>query len=77
MMLRLSVISPQATHGTKNMKFEAKDILAGIVFVGGFILLGMGKDGTIASMLLTVTAFYFGHAVTVSTIKKMQGKGND
>lgn len=37
-----------------------EDILAGIVVVGCLILLGIGKDDIVKSVLLTVVAYYFG-----------------
>ncbi|MFH1706122.1 MAG: hypothetical protein ABH867_04430 [Patescibacteria group bacterium] len=36
------------------------DILAVIVVVGSFILIGLGHDGVINSVLMAVVAFYFG-----------------
>jgi len=36
------------------------DILAILVIVGGLILLSLGKDGVVATLLLSVCAFYFG-----------------
>jgi hypothetical protein len=36
------------------------DLVALCIIFGGMILLFFGKDSTIATMLLAVTAFYFG-----------------
>jgi len=41
-------------------KVKAQDILAAIIIIGGMGLLFCGKDGTVATLLLAVTAFYFG-----------------
>jgi len=39
---------------------KPQDIIAIVIIVGGMGLLYFGRDGTIAAMLLGVTAFYFG-----------------
>lgn len=41
-------------------RMKPTDILAIITVLGSFILLGMGHDGTVSSVLLAVIAFYFG-----------------
>ncbi|KKT87036.1 MAG: hypothetical protein UW86_C0011G0008 [Microgenomates group bacterium GW2011_GWA1_Microgenomates_45_10] len=41
-------------------KMKPTDILAGIVILGSFTLIGLGHDGVINSVLMAVVAFYFG-----------------
>jgi len=41
-------------------RMKATDVLAIIVIVGSFILIGLGHDGVISSVLMAVVAFYFG-----------------
>ena len=41
-------------------KMKPTDILALIVIIGSFILIGLGHDGIINSVLMAVVAFYFG-----------------
>ncbi len=45
---------------TNNYWLKPVDLIAGVIILGGMVLLFCGKDGTIATMLLAVTAFYFG-----------------
>ena len=42
------------------LNFMPRDWIAGITIVGGFILILSGANGTVGSMLLAVTMFYFG-----------------
>lgn len=39
---------------------EGRDIIAGIVVIGGLILLAAGINTVVGSLLLMVVAFYFG-----------------
>jgi len=41
-------------------RMKPTDIMAIIVIVGSFILIGLGHDGVVSSVLLAVVAFYFG-----------------
>ena len=41
-------------------KMKPTDILALIVVIGSFVLIGLGHDGVINSVLMAVVAFYFG-----------------
>ncbi len=41
-------------------RMKPTDILAMIVVIGSFILIGLGHDGVVSSVLLAVVAFYFG-----------------
>ncbi len=41
-------------------KMKPTDILAVIVILGSFTLIGLGHDGVINSVLMAVVAFYFG-----------------
>lgn len=41
-------------------KIRPCDIIAVIVVIYGFYLLSKGFDGTVSTILLAVTAFYFG-----------------
>lgn len=40
--------------------FNPRDFIAGIVIIGGFILLFFGKNGDILALLAAVIGFYFG-----------------
>ena len=44
----------------KNYWCSPIDVLAAIIIVGGLVLLALGHDGTVSTMCLAVTAFYFG-----------------
>jgi len=49
-----------------NFKFEtihAKDVVAVIVLVGGFVLMAMGKDSFIAALTAMVVGYYFSKRV--------------
>ncbi|MCL5439070.1 MAG: hypothetical protein M1268_03720 [Patescibacteria group bacterium] len=41
-------------------RMKPTDILAMIVVIGSFVLIGLGHDGVVSSVLLAVVAFYFG-----------------
>ncbi len=45
-------------------RMKPTDILALIVVIGSFILIGLGHDGVINSVLMAVVAFYFGIKTT-------------
>jgi hypothetical protein len=42
------------------MKWTPTDVIAGIVVVGGMVLLGLHIDGTVSAAVLAVAAYYFG-----------------
>jgi len=63
-------------------KLEPRDLIAIIVVIGGLILIGLGHNGTIGSLLLAVVAFYFGSRYAVQRIngngsKDVMNKLND
>jgi len=41
-------------------RMKPTDILALVVVIGSFVLIGLGHDGIVSSVLLAVIAFYFG-----------------
>jgi len=45
-------------------RMKPTDILALIVVIGSFVLIGLGHDGVINSVLMAVVAFYFGIKTT-------------
>jgi len=45
-------------------RMKPTDILALIVVIGSFVLIGLGHDGIINSVLMAVVAFYFGIKTT-------------
>ena len=45
-------------------RMKPTDILALIVVIGSFVLIGLGHDGVINSVLMAVIAFYFGIKTT-------------
>jgi len=42
------------------VSFMPRDVIAFITIGGGFLLILSGANGTVGSMLLAVTMFYFG-----------------
>lgn len=40
------------------------DLLAMIVVIGSFILIGLGHDGVVSSVLMAIVGFYFGFKTT-------------
>jgi len=40
-------------------KIEAKDILAAIIFIGGFILMAKGIDSVVGGIIIMVATYYF------------------
>ena len=52
------------TFNTFMNKMRPIDLLAIIVIVGSFILIGMGHDGVISSILMAIVGFYFGFKTT-------------
>ena len=54
-------------------KLEPRDLIAIIVVIGGLILIGLGHNGTIGSLLLAVVAFYFGSRYAVQKINGGNG----
>ena len=44
----------------KKMALEASDIIAIITILGCLLLTGLGKNGTVTTVLLAITSFYFG-----------------
>lgn len=45
-------------------RMKPTDILALVVVIGSFVLIGLGHDGVINSVLMAVVAFYFGIKTT-------------
>lgn len=45
-------------------RMKPTDILALTVIIGSFVLIGLGHDGVINSVLMAVVAFYFGIKTT-------------
>ena len=45
-------------------KMRPIDLLAIIVIIGSFILIGLGHDGGINSVLMAIVGFYFGFKTT-------------
>jgi len=41
-------------------ELQPDEVIAIVVIVGCFILMGFGRDGVVTSILLTTTGFYFG-----------------
>lgn len=41
------------------------DLLAMIVVIGSFILIGLGHDGVVSSVLMAIVGFYFGFKTTL------------
>lgn len=37
------------------------DIVSILIIIGGFILVGLGKDKTVSLMLVAVSSYYLGH----------------
>lgn len=42
-------------------KVTPADVLAAIVIIGGLVLMGMGINGTVGTLLVGITAYYWGH----------------
>lgn len=45
-------------------KFHPVDIIALTAIIGGFILIALGKDGTVSGVIIAVAAYYFGKSTT-------------
>ena len=45
-------------------RMKPTDILALVVVIGSFVLIALGHDGVINSVLMAVIAFYFGIKTT-------------
>jgi hypothetical protein len=45
-------------------KIKPVDIIALVAIIGGFILMGMGKDSTVSAVILGIAAYYFGKSTT-------------
>ncbi|MBI5222027.1 MAG: hypothetical protein HY980_00835 [Candidatus Magasanikbacteria bacterium] len=45
-------------------RMKPTDILSLVVVIGSFVLIGLGHDGVINSVLMAVVAFYFGIKTT-------------
>ena len=41
---------------------QAKDIIAIIGLIGGFVLMAMSNNGTVGAILIAIIAYYFGTA---------------
>ena len=52
------------SFNTCMQKMRPIDLLAMIVIIGSFILIGLGHDVVINSVLIAVVAFYFGIKTT-------------
>lgn len=52
------------SFNTCMQRMKPTDILALIVVIGSFVLIGLGHDGVINSVLMAVIAFYFGIKTT-------------
>lgn len=54
---------------TNKRKLNAAHTIAVIVVMGCFILMAMGRDGIVHTVLLTVIVFYFGRAAELPSEK--------
>ena len=54
------------------MTFMPRDWIAAVTIGGGFLLILSGANGTVGSMLLAVTMFYFG----AETLEKRKRNGD-
>lgn len=50
-------------------KIKARDIIALVVIIGGFILLALGIDHIVGGILIMVTTYYFRKRVEETTGK--------
>lgn len=51
-------------------KFDSTFLLAIIILIGGFILLGLGIDGEVKGMMGTVIGFFFGRKLATPPAEK-------
>lgn len=42
-------------------KINPRDVIAVVVIIGCMTLIGLGKDGFIGAILISVVAYYYGH----------------
>ncbi len=56
--------SHMKSFNTCMQRMKPTDILALIVVIGSFILIGLGHDGVINSVLMAIVGFYFGFKTT-------------
>lgn len=55
------------------IKWMPRDVIAVVTLLGGFLLLSLGIDGIVGSMLMGVVIFYFG-AETLEKRKRDNGE---
>jgi hypothetical protein len=52
-------------------QLSPRDLIAGLLIVGGLVLLSTGIDGTVGAILVGIVAFYFG----AEFVQKKSGEG--